>query len=74
MAFDLEQLQADARVAKKRASRYLERLERFENAKTEEGVDLTAEQRQAIKAAAAADAAVLLAAAKGLVAQHDANP
>lgn len=74
MAFDLKQLEASAQIANAAASRYLLRLQRFINAKTEEGVALNAAQRDAIKTAAAADADTLAAAAAAIKAQHDANP
>lgn len=74
MAFDLEQLQADAQTANDVASRYLTRLRRFLNARTDEGVAYSPEQKAAVRAAAVVDADVLFAAASDIKAQHDANP
>lgn len=74
MVFDLEQLLIDAQTANDTASRYLTRLNRFVNARTEEGVDFTATQKAALRAAVVADADVLAKAAAAIKAQHDANP
>ncbi|MDP6823859.1 MAG: hypothetical protein QF554_11285 [Dehalococcoidia bacterium] len=74
MAFDLDQLYEDAQAAAGAYGGYVGLLGRYMNARTEEGVNLTASQKTAILAAAVARSDAGYAAAAAIKAQHDANP